>query len=214
MTPLRGSYSPSRYTYSETPIKEAPLELCKAVANIFKTVALEEGDIERLRQVFAHMREFTANQRGLFEQFDANKNGQIAPEEIVNFLNKNLVKNVNANGAAGVIAEFDSTQDGLLNFDEFLNIFMPAADVRAPSWGPDPRGGPVTLDGGLPSSVPSMAARILERELAFLGRRSEARKAVAGESEEALTDVFLQISHGRAEISMSDVIWFCDRYGF
>ena len=62
LTPLRGSISPSRYTYTETPIKEAPLELCKAVANIFKTIALEEGDIERLRQVFAHMREFTAKE--------------------------------------------------------------------------------------------------------------------------------------------------------
>lgn len=47
-----------------------------------------------------------------------------------------------------------------------------------------------TVDGSLPSSVPSMAARILEREALFHGRRAEARRALAGESEEALTEVF------------------------
>ena len=46
LTPLRGSISPSRYTYTETPIKEAPLELCKAVANIFKTIAEKQAERE------------------------------------------------------------------------------------------------------------------------------------------------------------------------
>lgn len=213
LTPLRAySTSPTRYEYTETPIKEAPLELCKAVTNLFKTVALEEGDIERLRQVFAHMREFSANQRGLFDQFDTTKDGKVTAEEIVGFLNNNLVKGTGVPAAKAVIAEFDSNQDGTLSFDEFINIFMPAADVRGLDWHPDPRN--ATLDGSLPSSVPSMAARILERELLFLNRRSEARKAVAAETEENLSDVFVQISRGRAEISMSDLIWFCDRYGF
>ena len=215
LTPLRGSISPSRYTYTETPIKEAPLELCKAVTNVFRTVALEESDIERLRQVFAHMREFTANQRGLFDQFDTDKKGKITPEEIVSFLTSNLVKGQNVNTAKGIIAEFDSTQDGTLNYDEFLNVFMPAADygVRGLEFYPDPRG-PAANRDGLPSSVPAMAARILERETLFLQRRGEARGGVAGANEEALTDVFLQISRGRPEISMTDLIWFCDRYGF
>lgn len=86
MTPLRGSPSPTRFSYTETPIREAPLEICKAVTEVFRTIALEEGDIERLRQVFAHMPEFASNQRALFDLFDTSKDGQCSAEEMANFL--------------------------------------------------------------------------------------------------------------------------------
>ena len=52
-------------------------ELPKLVTNLFKVIAVEESDIERLRQVFSHMREFTQNQRALFEIFDTTKDGKV-----------------------------------------------------------------------------------------------------------------------------------------
>ena len=102
-----------------------------------------------------------------------------------------------------------------MNFDEFLNIFLPASDynLRNLEFYPDPRGF-TNPDGSLPSSVPSMAARILERESAFHNRRAEAFNALAAETEENISAVFNQISAGRPEITMTDLIWFCERYGF
>lgn len=52
-------------------------ELAKLVTDLFKVIAIEESDLERLRQVFSHMREFTQNQRALFEIFDTTKDGKI-----------------------------------------------------------------------------------------------------------------------------------------
>ena len=51
----------------------------------------------------------------------------------------------------------------------------------------DPRG---RCDSSLPSSVSSMAARILEREKAFHSKRKAARAALKDESEETLSKVF------------------------
>lgn len=83
--------------------------LPKLVTELFKVVALEESDIERLRQVFSHMREFTMNQRALFEIFDTTKDGKVTSEEMLKFLQDNLVNNVNLDDCREIIAEFDST---------------------------------------------------------------------------------------------------------
>ena len=60
--------------------------LPKLVTDSFKVVALEESDIERLRQVFSHMREFTQNQRALFLFFDTTKDGKVTAEEMLKFM--------------------------------------------------------------------------------------------------------------------------------
>ena len=77
------------------PVKECDAELCKNVMNVFKTIAIEESDIERLRQVFAHMREFTSNQKALFDVFDSDKDGEVEAQELLKFLTDNLVKDAN-----------------------------------------------------------------------------------------------------------------------
>ena len=43
------------------PVKEQAPELCRNIVNLFKVIAYEENDIEGLRQVFAHMPDFTMN---------------------------------------------------------------------------------------------------------------------------------------------------------
>ena len=231
MTPLR-DYSPSRlaYSYSRTSpvriitpypeppflppplIKECPRELCEKVVKVLRTIAVDESDIERLRQLFGQMREFTRDQKALFKSMDKDEDGTVTEKELTDFLAAQKVKDEQY--AREIIAEFDSTQDGKLDVDEFLNIFLPAGGVglRAAEWYPDPRAQPA--DGDLPASVTSQAARILEREIAFLKNRSAAWEALASESEESLAELFNQIGRGRPEIMMTDLIWFCERYGF
>jgi len=132
-------------------------------------IAVEESDIERLRQVFSYMREFTENQRALFEAFDISKDGKVTADEMLKFMEDNMVKNVKVDDCKEIIAEFDSTQDGTLNYGEFLMIFKPAADYnqRNIEYYPDPRTSPYNADG-MPDSVPAMAARILDREKTFI----------------------------------------------
>ena len=49
-SPLRNPGSSSgNLTYSASPENDAPKEICEAAVNIFKVIAYEETDIERLR---------------------------------------------------------------------------------------------------------------------------------------------------------------------
>ena len=69
-------------------------ELPRLVTDLFKVIAIEESDLERLRQVFSHMREFTQNQRALFEIFNTTKDGKVTAEEMLKFMQDNLVNDV------------------------------------------------------------------------------------------------------------------------
>ena len=174
---------------------------------MFKVIAVEESDIERLRQVFSHMREFTQNQRALFEIFDISKDGKITPDEMLKFMVENLVPDVKVGDCQEIIAEFDSNQDGTLNYDEFLNIFLPAADynLRNIEYYPDPRSSPFNVDG-MPTSVPAMAARILDREKTFMQRRREARMALSSVTAGDLNKIFRNISQQGSDIQMTALI--------
>lgn len=119
---------------------------------------------------------------------------------MLKFLEDNKVK-VSLDDCKEFIAEFDSNQDGTLNYDEFLNIFLPAADynLRNIEFYPDPRASPFNV-GGMPTSVPSMAARILDKEKEFMTRRLEARRQISQFSPADINKIFRDISRGHNEI--------------
>lgn len=123
------------------------------------------------------MREFTSNQKLLFKEFDKDGDNKISSRELLTFMQDSLIKGATVEDCEQIISEFDSTLDGHLNFEEFLNVFLPAADynVRNIEFVQDPRS---KSDSALPSSVSSMAARILEREKSFHQKRKAARAAL------------------------------------
>ena len=86
---------------------------------MFKIIAFSESDIERLRQVMAHMREFTSNQKALFDNMDTTKDGEVTPQELLAFMHANLVKEATLEDVQEIINEFDASRDGNLNYDEF-----------------------------------------------------------------------------------------------
>ena len=59
-----------------------------------------------------------------------------------------------------------------------------------------------------------MAQRILDREHLFMIRRAEARQAFKNIKELDLDNLFKTISRQRPEISMTELIWFSEKYGF
>lgn len=91
-------------------------------------------------------------------------------------------------------------------------MFLPASDynLRSNEFSPDPRMGLA----GVPSSVPAMAARILDRELAFISRRRDCRFALASVSATDINRAYSEIARGRQDIAMPDLIWFLDTNGF
>ena len=92
---------------------------------------------------------------------------------------------------------------------------MPAADynLRNVEYYPDPRSSPFLM-GGMPTSVPSMAARILDRERTFMNRRRDARMALMAVPDTEINMIFRDISRGNADIHMQDLIWFLESNGF
>ena len=80
-------------------------------------IAYEENDIEGLRQVFGHMRDFTMNQRALFDHIDQTKSGNLSAADLLAFLTDNLVKEMTEEKCQAMIREFDCNEDGKLSFD-------------------------------------------------------------------------------------------------
>lgn len=76
------------------------------------------------------MREFTSNQKLLYKEFDKDGDNKISSRELLAFMQDNLIKGATVEDCEQIISEFDSTLDGHLNFEEFLNVFLPAADYN------------------------------------------------------------------------------------
>ena len=66
----------------------------------------------------------------------------------------------------------------------------------------------------MPTSVPAMAARILEREKTFMSRRRESRMAFASVQAGDINKIFRDISRGHNDVQIQDLIWFFDANGF
>jgi Ca2+-binding EF-hand superfamily protein len=130
---------------------------------------------------------------------------------------ENYVKDIEVQQCQDIIAEFDSSQDGLMNYDEFLNIVLPAASMslreyclyskRVPSYYNDP-------NKPLSVAVSSMVVRILERERNLSKKRSEARMALFKNQDHQKLKTFHSISRGQTAISMSDLIYYLEQNGF
>lgn len=145
------------------------------ITDLFRTIAIEESDIERMRQELAQTRDY--DPRNLFERMDVSKDGNITADELQKFLSENYVKDTTIEECHDIIAEFDSNMDGTMAYDEFLNCFLPAANIslrdyciyskRVASY--------YNEQPALSVSVSSMAVRILEREKNMCRKRSEVR---------------------------------------
>lgn len=132
-------------------------------------------------------------------------------------MSENYVKDIELQECQAIIAEFDSSQDGLLNYDEFLNVVLPAASMslreyclyskRVPSYYNDP-------NKPLSVAVSSMVVRILERERNLAKKRADARMELFKNKEHQKLKTFHSISRGQTAISMSDLIYYLEQNGF
>jgi len=64
----------------------------------------------------------------LFSFINANGDGYISAGELFAFLEDNYVYEPMLKECVSIISEFDSSQDGTMEYDEFLNMVMPATN--------------------------------------------------------------------------------------
>ena len=117
---------------------------------------------------------------------------------MLKFLTENYVKDTTLAECADIIAEFDSNMDGTMAYDEFINCFLPAANMslrdyciyskRVASY--------YNNQASLPISVSSMAVRILEREKNMCRKRNEVRMDLFKKKDHQKLKTFNEISRG------------------
>ena len=101
---------------------------------------------------------------------ETNKDGHMKTGEIHQFMHNNFVTDMTNEDCQYIISEFDSNQDAFIQYEEFLNIFLPAT---APAVRNYTKEGYRILDkyhGEITPCVITLAARILELER-NLGRK-------------------------------------------
>jgi hypothetical protein len=136
---------------------------------------------------------------------ERNKNSKISPKEILDFLKDNFIKHITLEECKGIVTEFDSSLDGTLNYDEFLNIFLPAANANLRQYclyTNKVASYYTSTKRPLPVSVTSMAVRILEKEKTLVNRRNEIKRDLFKHKDHQKLKTFHSLSRGRLDISM------------
>jgi hypothetical protein len=115
-----------------------------------------------------------------------------------------------------IIDEFDSSADKSMQFFEFQNLILPAANQslrdyvtyrRVPSYLNDP-------NKPLAISVSSLFIRILEQEIRYGTMLADSRRDLFKHKDYQKHKTFNEISRGLPYISMSDLIAFLEQNGF
>ena len=97
------------------------------MADLLKTIAEDEIEINALREQLVSLPDFNA--RALFDHMDVVCwDQELDKGEIHKFLSDNRIKNITANECELVMIQYDTDQDGSIQFDEFLNIFIPTSN--------------------------------------------------------------------------------------
>lgn len=128
----------------------------------------------------------------------------------------NYCKSVTIEDCQAIINEYDSSADRTMQYFEFQNLFLPAANQslrdyvtyrRLPAYLNDP-------SKPLAISVSSLAIRILEQEIRYSKILHEGRLDMFKHKDFQKNRAFNEISRGLTYISMSDLIYFLENNGF
>ena len=129
-------------------------------------------------------------------------------------MTENNVKDATAENCQGIIAEYDSSGDKTMQYNEFLNMVMPAANESLREYALYGRRGYVDPRAPLSGLVTNLVSKILGAELAMQNERQSGIQELAGNSDFNKYNAFMRISRGRHEISMYDLTQYLETYGF
>ena len=90
------------------------------------TFSKGERSIEKQRQTVAAIREFEPH--AAFQRLNRGQDGHISSMEILMFLRSNNVEDATEADTAYIVKFFDSDGDGVLDYEDFLQMVMPCDD--------------------------------------------------------------------------------------
>lgn len=137
--------------------------------------------------------------------------------EIAKFLLDNQLVDVTVAECQDIITEFDSTADGTMSYEEFLNVFLPATNPSLRDYclyGYRGVSNYRSQSAELPISISSVAVRILEREKNLCKNRNALKLQLARHADFENAKSFDLISRGNRYIEMIDLIYFLEGNGF
>lgn len=147
------------------------------------------------------MRDFDA--QGLYRVINSNGDDHISASELTAFLTSNFVKDVTETDCLEIIREFDSSNDNSMQYDEYLNLVMPAANANLRDYclyGRRSSGGAVSAQAIM------ICVRILEGEMRLTAKKRECRIALAAHADHEAQKTFNMMSQGRYEVSVPALI--------
>ena len=97
----------------------------KLITDLFRLIAEQEYEIEQLRQELTMHPQMVAHKA--FQELDTEGKGFLTKEDLIAYLKQYYIRITEAE-AEEIIREFDATEDGTLNVEEFQQIVLPSAN--------------------------------------------------------------------------------------
>ena len=150
----------------------------------------------------------------VFEILNTDKSGSLDTAQLMEFLKKQYIS-PEPWAVEAMISEFDSEGRHSIDFDEFCQMILPAANSGLRDLAVRRRDSPYfRAHAPLPYEVISLVARLLDKELSFHRLRIESLQTIAKQEDFDRKKMFEQISRGFHSICMADLILFLEKNGF
>lgn len=145
---------------------------------------------------------------------DTRSVGRIDAYDIVDFLRKHYISAELADGN-DIVREYDSSNDGTLEFNEFCQLVLPATNNSLRHVAEHRHHSPYfRASEPLPYAVVSLLVRLFEKELTLHRHRNESKHQLALSPDFIKVRAFDDISRGLSQISVGDLTYFLERNGF
>lgn len=181
----------------------------RILVDLFQTIAEQESHVEDLRLQLAQCSDFKP--RSLFNLIDEERNNKISVEELQQFMFDNFIKGVSDKVVCEIITEFDSDQDGHLTYDEFLNIFLPAANESVRKYVLYNKKQSSSTE--VPPQVIKLATKILALEKEMATHKIDARKDLTKHATFNVEDAFKLIAGRYSYITLQQLTQFLEAEG-
>ena len=145
-----------------------------------------------------------------FKLLDASNKGSVTAFDIIRFLDKHYVS-IRMSDADDIVREYDGDLDGALNYEEFCQLVLPAANQGLRSLASSRRGG---YSRGVPADVERALARLIEQEHKLQRTRNEQIGDLHRCPGFIRVKSFDKISRQQNNITMTNLVSFLESNGF
>ena len=150
----------------------------------------------------------------LFQHLDVDGCGKIRTYRLYDFMQKQFLA-ARAEDAEDIVREYDGTQDGMLDFDEFSQLVLPSTNPNLRHIATSRRFSPYfRASNPVPYEVLSAFGRLLDKEMQLQRAKAEQKRSLASCPDFVKVRCFDSIARGYPAINMPDLIFFLEKNSF